>query len=165
MNSVGVKIEPCGPPREMENHLDFSSLISTKALRFISHTSIQLRKDLGIHNLFSFPRHPSTHNWSKAILKSTEIIATGELLDIIDKTYSMNSNTLVCKRKFSLNPDGVCGKRPLFLRILRNRGKKSFSSIFKNISNNKIGLVNDGGNIASFLESRSILTSFQVDRR
>ena len=29
MNSVGVNVESCDPPREIENHLDFSPLIST----------------------------------------------------------------------------------------------------------------------------------------
>ena len=62
MVSVEVKVEPCGPPREIESHLDFSPLISTYALRLDRHISIHFKYDFGIPSLLSFPRHPSIHS-------------------------------------------------------------------------------------------------------
>ena len=62
MNKVGVRIEPCDPPRKIENHLDFSPLISTYALRLDTHDSIQFKHDLDIPSFLNFPRHPSIHS-------------------------------------------------------------------------------------------------------
>ena len=95
MKSDGVKHDPCGPPRLILIHLDRTPFISMKPRLFSHHDLIHLTYERGIPILRNFPIHPSIHSLSKALLKSTKTVATGDEFDIKDDICSTKSSTLV----------------------------------------------------------------------